>query len=68
MKVRIEFPFYAQFEVPDPGNNSRELRTRALQNYLRNSGMELGHPVEDFDVTAFNGESDGEFWTIKARR
>jgi hypothetical protein len=66
MMIRIEFPFFAQFEFPDPGNLSRELRTIALQQYLYNSGMELGKPVEDFQVTQFNGEPDGEFWTVKA--
>ena len=64
MQVRIAFPFTAQFEFVDPGNNSRELRTQALQIYLLNSGMELGHPIEDFSVTSFNGEADGEFWTV----
>jgi hypothetical protein len=65
MKVRIEFPFAAQFEIPDPGNNSREIRTQALQVYLLNSGMELGHPPDDFQVSSFNGEDNGEFWTIR---
>jgi hypothetical protein len=67
MKVRIEFPFAAQFDVPDPVSNSRELRTQALQTYLLNSGMELGHPVEDFQVSSFNGDDHGEFWTIEAQ-
>lgn len=64
MQVRIDFPFFAQFEVNEFGSNSRELRTQALQVYLMNSGMELGHPVEDFQVTQFNGDDNGEFWTI----
>jgi hypothetical protein len=65
MTVRIEFPFAAQFEFPDPGNLSRELRTIALQEYLYNSGMELGNPVEVFKVSQFNGEDNGEFWTVE---
>ncbi len=66
MKVHIDFPFAARFEFADPGSNSRELRTQALQIYLRNSGMELGHPVEKFEVTGFRGNDEGEFWTVKA--
>ena len=68
MKVRIEFPFAAQFEIPDIGNNSRELRTQALQIYLSNSGMELGYPIDDFNVYSFNGEDNGEFWSIKVQK
>lgn len=65
MQVRIEFPFAAKFEFPDPGNNSRELRTQALQDFLLSSGMELGNSVEAFIVVSFHGEDNGEFWTIK---
>ena len=68
MQVRIEFPFTATFEFPNPGNNSRELRTQALQDFLLNSGMELGNSVEEFNVVSFHGEDNGEFWTIKAGR
>jgi hypothetical protein len=68
MNVRIEFPFYANFELPDLGNNSRELRTQHLQTYLRNSGMELGGEVERFVVTSFNGEDNGEFWRVSLAR
>lgn len=64
MTVRISFPFAATFEYPDPGSNSRELRSQFLQNYLRQSGMETGRPIEDFQVTQFNGEESGEFWTV----
>lgn len=64
MQVRIDFPFFAQFEIREIGNNSRELRTQALQDYLLNSGMELGHPVEAFQVSQFRGDDNGEFWTI----
>jgi hypothetical protein len=67
MTVRIEFPFDAQFEFQDPGNNSRELRTQFLHTYLLNSGMELGKDVEEFYVSQFNGSDNGEFWTVKAR-
>lgn len=66
MTVRIEFPFHAQFEFIDPGNNSRELRTQALWIYLSNSGMELGHPVESFSVQRWEGDDHGEFWHVKA--
>ena len=59
MKVRIDFPFTAQFDFSDPGNNSRELRTQALQIFLLNSAMELGNPVESFQVVRFNGDDDG---------
>lgn len=64
MQVRIDFPFFAQFELRDFPSNSRELRTQALQEYLLNSGMELGHPVEAFQVSQFQGDDNGEFWTI----
>lgn len=64
MVVRIDFPFSARFEFPDPGNNSRELRTIALQNYLGTSGMDLDHDLESFEVTRFDGEEDGEFWHV----
>lgn len=66
MKVRIENPFAAEFEMPELGNNSRELRTQHLQTYLLNSGMELGHDIEDFQVISFSGEDNGEFWQVKA--
>lgn len=65
MTVRIENPFFAQFELPDFISNSRELRTDALQNYLRNSGMELGHAVEDFKVKSFSGDDNGELWQVE---
>jgi hypothetical protein len=65
MQIRIEFPFVAQFEFPDPGNNSRELRTQALQDFLLSSGFELGNSVEAFNVVSVRGEDNGEFWTIK---
>ena len=65
MQVRIDFPFFAQFEIHEIGSNSRELRTQALQNYLLNSGMELGHPVEAFQVSRFQGDDNGEFWMIE---
>ncbi len=68
MTVRIDFPFAAQFDFPEPGNNSRELRTLALHEYLRNSGMELGNEVEAFEVVSFRGADDGEFWDVKAGR
>lgn len=67
MNIRIEFPFDAVFEMPDPGTNSREVRTEFLQNYLLNSGMELGNPVEYFQVTRFNGEDNGEFWDVQSK-
>ena len=66
MNVRIENPFAAQFEMPELGSNSREVRTQILQTYLLNSGMELGHAVEDFQVVSFSGEDNGEFWQVKA--
>lgn len=65
MRVRIDFPFEANFEMADLGNNSRELRTQFLQTYLRNSGMELGGAIESFMVTRFNGEENGEFWKVE---
>lgn len=68
MNVRIEFPFAAQFQLPEIGNNSRELRTQALQIYLMNSGMELGGPIEQFEVSNFSGEDNGEFWEVASRR
>jgi hypothetical protein len=68
MKVRIDFPFYADFEMPDLGNNSRELRTQILQNYLLNSGMELNGEVEKFTVISFNGEDNGEFWRVELEK
>ncbi len=68
MIIRIEFPFDASFEMPDPGTNSREVRTEILQTYLMNSGMELGSPIEDFQVIRFNGEDNGEFWEIQTKR
>lgn len=64
MNVRIDFPFDANFEIPDFGTNSREVRTQALQTYLLNSGMELGADVEDFEVKSFNGEDNGEYWRV----
>jgi len=68
MQIRIEFPFAATFEFPDPGNNSRELRTYALQAFLMSSGIEVGASVETFQVVSFHGEDNGEFWTIKAEQ
>lgn len=68
MTVRIDFPFTAQFDFREPGNNSRELRTQALREYLRNSGMELGNEVEAFEVASFRGADDGEFWQVKIGR
>jgi hypothetical protein len=68
MQVRIDFPFTAMFEIRELGSNSRELRTQALQTYLLNSGMELGHPVEAFEVSKFNGDDNGEFWTIALQK
>jgi hypothetical protein len=65
MNIRIDFPFDANFEMDDLGNNSRELRTQFLQTYLLNSGMELGGEVEKFNVTSFNGEDNGEFWRVE---
>lgn len=65
--IRIEFPFFAQFEMPEPGTNSREVRTDFLQNYLLGSGMELGSPVENFQVTRFSGDDDGEFWEVQSK-
>ena len=66
MQIRIDFPFDAQFEFQDPGNNSRELRTQALQSYLLTCGMELGNAIENFKVISFFGEDNGEYWQVKA--
>ncbi len=66
MRVRIDHPFSAEFEMPDPGTNSREVRTDFLQTYLMNSGMELGHDILDFKVESFSGEDNGEFWTVRS--
>lgn len=68
LQVRIDFPFCAQFEIREIGSNSRELRTQALQDYLRDSGMELGAPIEAFQVAQFRGDDNGEFWTITIQR
>ncbi len=68
MNIRIDFPFTAQFEMPDPGSNSRELRTDFLQTYLLNSGMDLGNDVSEFRVDSFHGEDNGEFWTVRSGR
>ena len=68
LTIRIEFPFSATFQNPEFESNSRELRTYALHSYLLNSGMELGNDIEAFQVTAFNGEDNGEFWTVEASR
>ena len=68
MNIRIDHPFTAQFEMPDPGNNSRELRTEFLQNYLLNSGMELGRDILDFHVESFRGDDNGEFWQVRSSR
>jgi hypothetical protein len=65
MTIRIEFPFTAQFEAGDFISNSRELRTQFLQTYLLNSGMELGNAPENFEVTSFQGDDNGEFWTVE---
>ncbi|MGE4130768.1 MAG: hypothetical protein AB7F86_03975 [Bdellovibrionales bacterium] len=65
MRVRIEYPFDATFEMSEVGSNSRELRTQFLQTYLMNSGMELGGEIESFEVTSFNGEDNGEFWRVE---
>jgi len=67
MKVRIDFPFDIQFEFNDPGNNSRELRTRALQDYLLASGMDISGSIESYQVVSFHGEDNGEFWTVKQK-
>lgn len=66
MNVRIEFPFSAQFEQQEFGTNSREVRTQALQIYLLNCGMELGADIEQFEVSNFSGEDNGEFWEVKS--
>lgn len=68
INIRIEFPFYASFQSPEFESNSRELRTIALQNYLYNSGMELGGAIDEFEVTQFTGDDNGEFWTVEKRR
>jgi len=68
MTVTIEFPFSAQFEVSEFPSNSRELRTQCLQTYLYNSGMELGNSPDNFEVTNFRGDDNGEFWTIETRK
>lgn len=68
MTVRIEFPFFAQFEHPEFGSNSRELRTQALQTYLMNSGMELGGALEQFEVGNFRGDDNGEFWEVRTAK
>lgn len=68
LNIRIEYPFYANFQTPEFESNSRELRTIALQNYLLNSGMELGGEVESFHVISFNGEDNGEFWQVETQR
>ena len=68
MTVRIDFPFSAQFEASEFPSNSRELRTQFLQTYLYNSGMELGNSPDNFEVTSFNGDDNGEFWTIETRK
>lgn len=68
MRVRIEFPFDSQFDFQDPGNNSRELRTIALQDHLLSTGLDLSNPIEDYEVVSFNGEDDGEFWRVEAGR
>lgn len=65
MKVRIDFPFDMQFDFKDPGNNSRELRTQALQDYLLSSGMEISGMIESYQVISFCGEDNGEFWQVK---
>lgn len=65
MNIRIDYPFDANFEMADPGSNSRELRSIALQNYLLNSGMDLAGDIELFQVVSFNGEDNGEFWQVK---
>jgi hypothetical protein len=64
MTVRIEFPFSAVFEANEFISNSRELRTEFLQQYLHNSGMELGGSPEKFEVKSFHGEDTGEFWDV----
>ncbi len=68
LKIRIDIPFSAQFDFHDPGNNSRELRTQALQTFLLTCGIELGHPIDDYQVSSFSGEDDGEFWLVKEGR
>jgi hypothetical protein len=68
MKIRIDIPFMAHFDFRDPGSNSRELRTRALQDYLRRCGMEINGPIETYQVVSFRGEDGGEFWQVKQGR
>jgi hypothetical protein len=65
MKVRIDFPFDIQLEFKDPGNNSRELRTQALQQYLYNSGVDIPGPIESYQVVSFQGDDNGEIWHVK---
>lgn len=65
MKVRADFPFHIQFEFEDPGSNSRELRTLALQRYLLESGMEISGSIDSYVVVSFQGEDNGEFWVVK---
>ncbi len=65
LSIRIAFPFDAVFQTPEFESNSRELRSIVLQNYLMNSGMELGGEVEAFQVKQFNGEDNGEFWDVE---
>jgi hypothetical protein len=68
MTVRIDHPFDARWELPDPGTNSREVRTQLLHTYLLNSGMELGHDIGDFYVDNFSGEENGEFWQVRSSK
>ena len=63
--MRIDFPFSAQFEFRDPGNNSREIRTQALYLYLLNCGVDVKDDIETYQVTSFRGEDNGEFWIVK---
>ncbi len=65
MTVRIDYPFLAEFDFRDPGSNSRELRTRALQDYLMNCGMEISGDAEGYQVVSFRGDENGEFWQVK---
>jgi hypothetical protein len=67
MNIRIDFPFDIQFIFQDPGSNSRELRTIALQDYLLTSGMEIAGSIESYEVVSFHGEDNGEFWTVKQK-
>jgi hypothetical protein len=68
MKIRVDFPFEIQFDFENPGNNSREIRTRALQNYLLSSGMDISGTIESYQVVSFHGDDNGEFWTVKQER